>query len=992
MNRARGSSARAGRPRHAGMAGGDGFALVLTIALLGFLVLLVVALVTLTRVESSVAAHAREAAEARANARLALNLALGRLQAAAGADARVTASAEGFGGIAGSRFYTGVWEAGGAGVEPLTWLVSGNEFEDPLAVRPGAAIAAPVPLVGTGSALAPDEVVVPAQEIVAGDLPGFAGERVVGRYAWWVGDQGVKATVGPRSRVAEVSYIPFEPDESRRVLEQQVAADHQVDGVDVRALENAGRLRWLTSYPQLAWLDAGDGELLGDRRRATFHDWAVGPAAVLASTAADPDPRHRGLRRDLSLAPDELGAAFAAYMDFAASMEGPAASGGEFPPVPPIGAESPRRRYRMAPPVRDAGLTHSIAPMLTMFLLQFNVRTRNGSPASAEYEVRARMVASLWNPYTSALVPEPLWLEVDGLPTVTVQDSSGGDTRLALQSLFGGAGGMRIHLTPLEANEAFRGSPDDQSWLPGRVYSWRTRGGDAAGGWQTEFYHRTLSVANANLWLAPTGQVHAGDAGGSVTFSITIPSTMLTLRLRRAADDALLATYTSPFFEAPTPVPPYRDNEYRFGFPFRLVESFDTVLADPGLWLTTERRGFREAAPPAEIFRPFASGGNDPTLYVGMVTVAAPERLLDRVMGTTGMSYDEDVPLFELPRQPVLSLGELQHLAVEGARPFAIGNRWGADGGWNRLFDRYFFSGLAGGASPRLDLGEPLPNPMLRPLRLHPDGSTVTTADLIGAAGTGLSSKHLLLSGAFNVNSVRAPAWRAVLGSMRFPVAAPWRFVASTKATGTTAGDEEAAWQAVPSAAFLRFPQSAQETYRATTSGSAPLTHLFRRGLRSFSEAEWEGLAMAVAARMREKQAASGPFRTMEEFLGPLEQASFAGRSLLEAAIEDMELNRDVAEFSSQWLTQADVVTALAPQLFVRSDTFLVRAYGEVVNPATARIGARAWCEAVVQRYPDPLEPAVPGAPTDDEYQHPPGPFGRVFRIIDFRWISPFEL
>src|SRR5690606_33892559 len=114
--------------------------------------------------------------------------------------------------------------------------------------------------------------------------------------------------------------------------------------------------------------------------------------------------------------------------------------------------------------------------------------------------------------------------------------------------------------------------------------------------------------------------------------------------------------------------------------------------------------------------------------------------------------------------------------------------------------------------------------------------------------------------------------------------------------------------------------------------------------------------------------AAGGPFRSLEEFLAPT--SLFAGtisnggalapRSLLEAAIADAGINASIPEFSSQWLTQADIMTALAPVLFARSDTFLVRTYGEAVNPArlpinhragdvipNAAIEGRAWAEAL---------------------------------------------
>jgi type II secretory pathway component PulK len=61
-----------------------GFALLITITLLAFLVLLLVSLASLTRVETQVAANNTQLTQARANALFALNLAVGQLQKYAG--------------------------------------------------------------------------------------------------------------------------------------------------------------------------------------------------------------------------------------------------------------------------------------------------------------------------------------------------------------------------------------------------------------------------------------------------------------------------------------------------------------------------------------------------------------------------------------------------------------------------------------------------------------------------------------------------------------------------------------------------------------------------------------------------------------------------------------------------------------------------------------------------------------------------------------------
>ena len=81
----------------------------------------------------------------------------------------------------------------------------------------------------------------------------------------------------------------------------------------------------------------------------------------------------------------------------------------------------------------------------------------------------------------------------------------------------------------------------------------------------------------------------------------------------------------------------------------------------------------------------------------------------------------------------------------------------------------------------------------------------------------------------------------------------------------------------------------------------------------------------------------------------------------------------------------------LGPLLAVRSDTFLVRAYGDAVNPATGAIVSRAWCEAVVQRTPDYVDPADAPETTAD-LSATNRAYGRRFEIVRFRWLAPEEI
>src|SRR5690606_38534145 len=101
---------------------------------------------------------------------------------------------------------------------------------------------------------------------------------------------------------------------------------------------------------------------------------------------------------------------------------------------------------------------------------------------------------------------------------------------------------------------------------------------------------------------------------------------------------------------------------------------------------------------------------------------------------------------------------------------------------------------------------------------------------------------------------------------------------------------------------------------------------------------------------------------------------ALAPRSVLQAAIADAGINAAIPEFSSQWLTQGDVMTALAPILFPRSDTFVIRTYGEAVNPATSAVEGRAWAEAIVQRVPSYFDPSAPAEAPVAAFEPVPNP------------------
>lgn len=1053
--------------------------MLITITLLAFLVLLLVSLASLTRVETAVAANNQIVVQARQQALMALNIAVGQLQFHAGRDSRLTAQANLLGEALGNPWMTGVWTADVPGTPSLrTWLVSGNET-NPLLFGPsnvlgregpepeialafdanGVATNGPasgnpnrVQLVGgatamdSGTAMAHGGVVAPGVPVNA-EVPGLAGARTIGRYAFWVGDQGVKASLALPDRAAEVTYAPWYDatagtgyDERGRIRQQIATAPtffrrlggQEERGFDPREVLNEARLGRVLTARHLNMLEpAVTTAPLEAFRREFFHTFTDRASGVLANTLPMTAAR-RGLMRDLSQAPGLLGAAFAAQANLAGHMEEPAAGNTAMPPIATRGSE--RRRHRITAPTAsaatadDPAIEFKAAPVLNSIFLQFKFFEESG-----RLTVRSRMFVEMWNPYSAALVPEDLVLEITGLPGVQVTVGSGatasaGNVDLQqVPSVLAGSGSpasMRVRLPAGTAAQA-----DHASWLPGRVYAWRTPAASAANQADLLFYDKAINVTG---WTYPaTGM--AAAAGQPIGIDSGAPC-VITVKVTRTNGE-VLATYDSPEFpgfnvlDANLIEPASSTGKnWAFGLGFRLRQP--SLFNRDRDWLITAGGDMRRAVLPGAQAQAFNENLDvEPTSYSGNFAVAGDDMMNYAIFrrASTGSSVTAlrstrsanlDLPVFELPRLPYLSVGELQHLTLPEGRPFAAGNSWGDAIKANSWFDRFFFSGVtAGGATPDVAAGRPLPNWNLRPT----DVRAVTAGEL--------SSRYLLQDGAFNVNSALPEAWRAVLSGVRFSAAHAFRraniengdsvnaYTGSQPASGATSTGEALIDRtlsddgAAGGPAFFRFPQTAQETYFwANTAIEGDFKkQAFRQGVRggdaaidgstlqTLTTTQIDALAKAVVARVREHAAGAGPYASMQAFLAP--NGAWGGRNLLEQAIADAGINpasiapvspvADVTDigFSSLTLTSGDIMTALAPYLRTRSDTFVVRTYGESINPATQEVTGRAWCEAVVQRTPEPADAAEPDVAAPSATG-----FGRRFKLVSFQWLSPNDI
>ncbi len=121
------------------------------------------------------------------------------------------------------------------------------------------------------------------------------------------------------------------------------------------------------------------------------------------------------------------------------------------------------------------------------------------------------------------------------------------------------------------------------------------------------------------------------------------------------------------------------------------------------------------------------------------------------------------------------------------------------------------------------------------------------------------------------------------------------------------------------------------------------------------------------------------------------------------------------------YLMQQDILSRLGSFLTVRSDTFKIRAYGEVRNPISGAIEGKAWCEMTVQRIPEYIDSDnnkasdVYGRMLELGYQDQANQgdlsqynvimdesngglngvnrtLGRRFKVVGFRWLNEKEI
>lgn len=276
------------------------------------------------------------------------------------------------------------------------------------------------------------------------------------------------------------------------------------------------------------------------------------------------------------------------------------------------------------------------------------------------------------------------------------------------------------------------------------------------------------------------------------------------------------------------------------------------------------------------------------------------------------------------------------------------------------------------------------------------------------------------ISGPFNLNSTSEDAWRAVLSSLR-DRQINGAAVAGNDLNNRTYGVDGAT-------PFIRTSMPLNGVIPKNSSFS---DNLRWGGFRALDDDQIKSLARAIVIEIEKRGKEDGaPAFSVGEFVNR-RLGSASGlhtlSGLLQTAIDNSGINGDyltqdgkpvnyanvaaarkkgvanpdpmngsTSEGTPSYITQGDLMAALAPVATVRGDTFKIRSYGEATD-SSGNILARAWCEATVQRFPDYVDPAdaaekeVPesgGTDLTEVNQN----FGRRFNVLSFRWLNDQEI
>jgi hypothetical protein len=977
-----------------------------------------------------------------------------------------------------------------------------------------------------------DYVIAPLVPITipARQLPGFATTdptpTTIGRYAYWVGDEGLKAKVN--ISIPE-SLATAQPGSAENLTLFKTAQRTGIEAVSNFSGLNApgsyrssgptsqsetfrSNLNTLTQSSQIPFLTGAS--VTQTTNQARFHDITVHGYGVLA------DQRAGGLRKDLSRGLEASSASLSGSILSSPAASLPAAPD-EFIPYTWVSGNTtvislndvPSKtpdwallksyyNYRTIPAVPRAqtNTTHGIYPLLTTFKAGIGCAD-NGSGL---LRVQLRPVVVLTNPYNVPLAPADYlirwtfpasWagrnftikLESGGTPVVSATygalNMSDGNGSIHGSRFFNDSSGsvqLKISGAAFAPGEVRRFClTADTEYVNGGSGANSVTLSPSGGPARALYKDTTQTLTGFDFVTMSSSDFSPGYIEGYTNLALFLnPGPTRTLlqnaevvhffqekRKKRLNEADPVATLYAALKTPRTLTYNYQKNiggggnDNRMGLRAfvdinpRYKFTYDQSKLGMTQWLFNPNWHVNDSILPPPLDVPTWSG-------------SSPNSTVSGTNGAWGLDNTTEafVSLFEIPRRDLFSLAQLQHvqfLAWGMVPAYAFGNSyaspWVASGKSDlsyalnmALWDRYFFSTIPGinsaptppvTADNLMDSSYNLPNSRLKIYRRD----SATSASLFNDAftnGFDRASANLLINGAFNINSTSIEAWKAQLASLN---GLSFQFTdIQSNITNT-----------------LNPPTSPPSSSDLTTFTNPILRSVYPggdnkapwRGFRTLSEDQLESLASRIVAQIK----AYGPFVSLSQFVNRKLTDSYAGP--LQRAIDNPPVNpaaptaaettfatsairinpqpnpsnsslsllpidtvsgtsaalpatgaapninatnyRYRATNAPGWLSQADLLTALGPVIAARSDTFLIRTYGETVNPLDpTQITARAWCEAIVQRLPDyidttgntadapPVDPASGAVILTSANQI----FGRSYKVVSFRWITANDI
>ncbi|MGZ0709165.1 hypothetical protein ACWPKO_12600 [Coraliomargarita sp. W4R53] len=1086
----------------------SGFALILALSLMAFVLVLLLSITTLVRVEtrSSQTNLAQEKAEL--NAQLALQIALGNLQKYTGIDQVSTGPAE----LSSDPLtptqahWTGAWSrTPGVSTDPLdpsylphpvetpVWLVSNDEANQLLPTD-----TLPVPTSDANSTTqwmlkdivdTPEQqVIVPLQTITA------ASNQDAGKFGWWASDQSLKAKLTLIDEDVAESASNLTPS----FIVSQRNGIENFTGDPFTYTSNDTQLKTVLTPSQYELLPTASNAF-----KSHYHD------VTTYGFGLPSDTLNGGLKRDLSalffgsstMVTDMIGAGKLVSYETDRVANYPLQPGQTL--ANSTWVKSPTWQLldsyadfsddidssgNLNPRVQT-DYQHKAGPVLLASALEltpFKEQRQDpllGTPIDDEYDIRLDLefTAMLWNPYDVTLNSTDYEIElfiVDNGSKIAAGDTSTvRNTNLTLSQ----RGGSNLLLPINEFNTISRIDPetnryesgyglvfeapnitlqpgeirllsisdssDETEYNPGsglptlmtdiaptrnRVYIKHNNGtglteAEIDGDWRIE--NRDSGGGTANIpFLHSAGIREAGTNIGQIDAYYHQIASVKTIngQITFKVNDS-----DNPYQQPATDASPSNDDQtYQLHFLFsnnqsktrsiRWLANYDptaTFASKDSLDLTTDSTAAYDYTRDLEGYD-FYSRHRSHYLAQKFPT------------GTEVMPADgelDNVILRDLPdtEQKLLSIAQFQHANLHDysyGAPFLVGNsdievrlpkmdsvarltadlpdpnyRNNVDRAWllnSALYDRFFFSSIPSAAT-------------LEPSnkRLVPTDSTTTDLRDFEKA-----SSNLYIDGAFNVNSTSVEAWKAILsGRNELPI---------NPATGNLNGTGL-------KNPFSRLSQPTADSDLNTLNNKW-------NGFRELSDAQLDDLANSIVDEVIER----GPFLSLSDFVnrridtdlntslnGAIQSAIEQTASINldfddinndnesddvdpdrippnKMIIEAAQGNRN--ENATAWLKQGDVLQAIDSFIATRGDSFTIRAYGNQIDPISNEITAEAWCEAVVQRTHDYIDPTntsdeLPYLVSSPDTINPAlseinQRFGRRYKVVSLRWLSQDEI